>query len=166
MSGVMLELMMFAGMGFLAGCVVTMTVIPLVHERAVRLTTKRLMSATPATVNEVHAQKDLQRAEYAVALRRLEISAGQARAHSIGARLEAGRKAVEALEFKAELGRATALLRCLHAREQTHRQAARRVVRLVAYLFDRSQRERRRIFLAGAPRSERMRDWATATASS
>ncbi len=161
----MLELMMFAGMGFLAGCVVTMTMIPLVHERAVRLTTKRLMSATPATVNEVHAQKDLQRAEYAVAMRRLEMSAEQARAHSIGARLEAGRKAVEAQELKVELGRATALLLRLHAREQTHREAARRVTRLIAYLFDRSQRERRRIYLAGAPRPGRVREWAPATAN-
>jgi hypothetical protein len=46
-----------------------------------------------------------------------------------------------------------------------HRQAARRVVRLIAYLFDRSRRERRRFFFAGAPRSDRMRDWATATAN-
>lgn len=162
----MLEWIMFAGIGFLAGCVVMLSAIPLVHERAVRLTTRRLSGAAPASVNELHAQRDLMRAEYAMAMRRLEISAEQARAHSAGCRLEVGRQAVEARQLKVELGRATALLLQLHAREQTHRQAARRIVRVVVYLFERSRRERRRFFLAGAPRPDRIRDWIPAAANS
>jgi len=47
--------------------------IPLIHDRAVRLTVRKLQAATPLSVAEMQAEKDLLRAEFAMSLRRLEM---------------------------------------------------------------------------------------------
>ncbi len=49
-------------------------IVPLVHNRAVRLTTKRLEAATPLSMAEIQADKDQLRAEFAMAARRLEMN--------------------------------------------------------------------------------------------
>ncbi len=156
---------MFGAIGFLAAGVCILAVVPLVHNRAVRLTIRQMQGAIPLDVAEVHAQKDLARAEYALAVRKIEQRLEEARANATGYRMEASRKAVEAEQLKLELTRATALLLELHARAQTHRETARRIVRLVVYLFARSRRERRPIFLAAAPRVRRLPEWMEAAAN-
>ena len=51
--------------------------IPLVHARAVRLTTRRLEAVLPKSMAEVQAEKDLQRANFAMSMRRLEMTVEQ-----------------------------------------------------------------------------------------
>ena len=51
--------------------------IPLVHARAVRLTTRRLEVVLPESMAEVQAEKDLLRAEFAMSTRRLEMTVEQ-----------------------------------------------------------------------------------------
>ena len=43
----MIESIMFCGIGLLAGCLLMLAFFPLIHERAVRLTTRHLVEATP-----------------------------------------------------------------------------------------------------------------------
>ena len=51
--------------------------IPLVHARTVRLTTRRLEAVLPESMAEVQAEKDLLRAEFAMSMRRLEMTVEQ-----------------------------------------------------------------------------------------
>ena len=51
--------------------------MPLVHNRAVRLTMRRLEAATPLSMAEIQADKDQLRAEFAMSTRRLEMSVEQ-----------------------------------------------------------------------------------------
>ena len=64
---------MYIGIGLLVGCLIAVAVMPLVHDRAVRLTARRLEAALPQSMEEIEADKDLLRAEFAMSARRLEI---------------------------------------------------------------------------------------------
>jgi chromosome segregation ATPase len=67
----MIDLIMYQGIGFLAAGLFLLMLVPFVHGRAVRLATRRLEDARPSWA-EVLADKDLQRAAFAVSVRRLE----------------------------------------------------------------------------------------------
>ena len=69
----MIEAIMYVGIGLLLGCLIAVAVTPLVHNRAVRLTTRRLETALPQSMEEIQAGKDLLRAEFAMYARRLEL---------------------------------------------------------------------------------------------
>jgi chromosome segregation ATPase len=60
-------------LGFLAAAFVAVAVAPAIWQRAVVLTRKRIEASVPLTRNELQADKDQQRAEFAMALRRLEM---------------------------------------------------------------------------------------------
>ncbi len=161
----MLEQLMFLGIGFLAGSAVMLAFMPAVHERAVRLTARKLRAATPASVEEMHAQRDLLRADFAMKVSRLETIAEEAKASVVGYRAEIGRKAAEVRELKVELGKATVLLLRLHGRQQAHRTAGRRVAKLVLYLYGRMQRLQREpapSAVAALSRLRELRTWAPA----
>ena len=70
----MVEDIMYMTIGFLLGCL--LTIIPLVHRRAVRLT-RRVESSLPLSLAEFQADKDQLRAEFAMSTRRLEMNAQQ-----------------------------------------------------------------------------------------
>jgi hypothetical protein len=76
----MIELIMFVGIGFLLAGLLAVGVIPLVHARAVRLTTRRLEAMNPSSIAEIQADKDLLRAEFAMSTRRLEMSVEELKA--------------------------------------------------------------------------------------
>ena len=76
----MIESLMLCGIGLLAGCVLMLLFFPLVHARAVRLTRQQLVDAKPLTVNEIQADKDHLRAQFAMSVRRLEIGMEEMRA--------------------------------------------------------------------------------------
>ena len=57
--------------GFLLASLIGLVVIPFVHGRAVRLTTRRLRAAVPQLTGEIQADKNLQRAEFAMPTRGL-----------------------------------------------------------------------------------------------
>ncbi len=73
----MIESSMYLGIGVLLGALIGLVLMPVVHGRAVRLTTRRLQAALPETMAEIHADKDLLRAEFAISTRRLEITVEQ-----------------------------------------------------------------------------------------
>jgi hypothetical protein len=70
----MIESIMYMGIGFLLGGLVGLIVVPLVHDRAVRLTIRRLKASVPQTMEEIEADKDLLRAEFAMSTRRFEMN--------------------------------------------------------------------------------------------
>lgn len=64
---------MFFVLGVLVATLVALMVLPAIWHRAVRLTTRRIEAAVPSSIFEIHADKDLQRASFALNQRRLEL---------------------------------------------------------------------------------------------
>jgi hypothetical protein len=136
----MLEAVMYASIGFLTACLLVVALLPLIHERPVRLTARRFQAATPLSMAEMQAQKDLLRAEFAMSLRRLEISVEETKKKDVERLCEIGMKTAEIHQLRSERDKAVALVESLQTRHQTHRSATRRVVRLLRYLSARKHR--------------------------
>jgi hypothetical protein len=98
-----IESIMYFGIGFLAAGLSVLIVVPVVHGRAVRLTTRQLEGAIPSSMAEVVADKDLQRAEFALSTRRLEINVEQLKAKGASQLAELGRKSDAINRLKIEL---------------------------------------------------------------
>ena len=88
----MIEMIMYFGIGFLCASLLGLVLIPLVHNRATRLTMRRLEAATPLSMAEIQADKDQLRAEFAMSTRRLEMTVEQLKARSTTQLSELGRK--------------------------------------------------------------------------
>lgn len=73
----MIDSIMFMVIGVLAGGLAGLAFVPLVHNRAVRLTTRRLEAVLPGSEAEIRVQKDLLRAQFAISTRRLETTVAQ-----------------------------------------------------------------------------------------
>jgi chromosome segregation ATPase len=76
----MVEPMMFFAIGFFLSVLLALPFIPVIHRRAVRLTTRRLEAATPSSIVEIRADRDHLRAGCALAIRKLEIQVDQLKA--------------------------------------------------------------------------------------
>jgi hypothetical protein len=109
----MVEWLMLLSIGFLAGTLATLAFVPFVHQRAVRLTMRHLSDATPYAVAEMRADKDRLRAEFAMAVRRLEVSVEEMKAKGANQLVEISRKRAEIADLKAELDRRVALILAL-----------------------------------------------------
>jgi chromosome segregation ATPase len=115
----MIEPIMFFGIGFLGASLFGLVLIPLVHNRAVRLTMRRLEAATPLSMAEIQADKDQLRAEFAMSTRRLELSVEQMKAKTTSQLAELGKKTDAINRLKVELGEKTAAVFSLEAREKS-----------------------------------------------
>jgi hypothetical protein len=127
----MIDLIMYQGIGFLAAGVVLLMIVPFVHDRAVRLTTRRMEDAQPAWA-EVLADKDLQRAAFAMSVRKLEIKLQDVRDKHACGLAELGRKADALNRLRME---ADGLRDLLHKAEQisvTKTDEARELQRLAS----------------------------------
>ncbi|WP_210255218.1 hypothetical protein [Ancylobacter pratisalsi] len=78
----MIETIMYAAIGFLTATLLALLTLPAVWRRAVRLTRRRIEGAIPVSLSEIQADKDEQRAEFAVETRRLELEVERHQAHS------------------------------------------------------------------------------------
>src|SRR5271156_6068522 len=114
----MIEPVMFFGIGFLVAALLGLLFVPLVHNRAVRLTMRRLEAATPLSVAEIRADKDQLRAEFAMSTRRLEMSVEQMKAKTTGQLAELGKKTDATIQLKKELGEKTATIFELESRDK------------------------------------------------
>jgi hypothetical protein len=91
--------MIFA-LGFLVAGLIALAFAPAFWRRALRLTRRRLETQVPLSVEEILADRDHLRAEFAVERRRLEIRvADVAQAHAAD-RSELGRRTAEILALK------------------------------------------------------------------
>ena len=114
----MIEAIMYFGIGFLFAALIGLALAPLIHDRAVRLTMRRLENSIPQSMAEIQADKDLLRAEFAMSTRRLEIGVTELKEQNTNQLAELGRKSdvinrfklereaqkVEALALKSEVG--------------------------------------------------------------
>ena len=106
----MIEPVMYIAIGFLVACMLVIGIIPVVHARAVRLTTRRLEAATPMSMAEIQADKDQLRAEFAMTTRRLEMTVEQMKAKTTSQLAELGKKSEALGRIKLELNEKSAAL--------------------------------------------------------
>src|SRR6202163_4461871 len=121
----MIEPVMYFGSGFLVAALLGLLFVPLVHNRAVRLTMRRLEAATPLSIAEIRADKDQLRAEFPMSTRRLEMSVAQMKTKTTTQLAELGKKADAINQLKKELGEKTATIFALEARDKTQREQLR-----------------------------------------
>ena len=114
----MVEPIMYLAIGFLLSMLCGLAIVPLVHNRAVRLTTRRLEAATPLSMAEIQADKDQLRAEFAMSARRLEMSVDQLKSKTTSQLAELGKKSDAINRMKIELGEKNATIFALEAREK------------------------------------------------
>jgi chromosome segregation ATPase len=121
----MIEPVMYFGIGFLVAALLCLLFVPLVHNRAVRLTMKRLEATTPLSIAEIRADKDQLRAEFAMSTRRLEMSVEKMKTKTTSQLAELGKKTDAINQLKKELGEKTATIFALEARDKTLREQLR-----------------------------------------
>jgi chromosome segregation ATPase len=121
----MVEPIMYLAIGFLISMLFGLMIVPLVHNRAVRLTTRRLEAATPLSMAEIQADKDQLRAEFAMSARRLEMSVDQLKNKTTSQLAELGKKTDAINRMKLELGEKNATIFSLEAREKAMKEQLR-----------------------------------------
>ncbi|MBI5128915.1 MAG: hypothetical protein HZA66_05700 [Rhodopseudomonas palustris] len=121
----MVEQIMYLAIGFLVAMLLALMIAPLVHNRAVRLTTKRLEAATPLSMAEIQADKDQLRAEFAMSARRLEMSVDQLKNKTTSQLAELGRKSDAVNRLKVELAEKNEAIFTLEAREKAVKEQLR-----------------------------------------
>jgi chromosome segregation ATPase len=121
----MIEPIMYLAIGFLVSMLFGLMIVPLVHNRAVRLTTRRLEAATPLSMAEIQADKDQLRAEFAMSARRLEMNVDQLRNKTTSQLAELGKKTDAINRMKLELGEKNATIFSLEAREKAMKEQLR-----------------------------------------
>jgi glycine/D-amino acid oxidase-like deaminating enzyme len=105
----MIESIMYFGGGFLVASLLAIILVSFVHQRAVRLTQRRLTDAIPVSMVEIQADKDHLRAEFALQSRRLEMTVEQLKAKATAHLSEIARKTEAINLLKAELVEKTAV---------------------------------------------------------
>ena len=121
----MIEPIMYLAIGFLVSMLFGLMIVPLVHNRAVRLTTRRLEAATPLSMAEIQADKDQLRAEFAMSARRLEMNVDQLKNRTTSQLAELGKKTDAINRMKLELGEKNATIFSLEAREKAGKEQLR-----------------------------------------
>src|SRR5689334_2153911 len=121
----MIEPIMYLAIGFLISMLFGLMIVPLVHNRAVRLTTRRLEAATPLSMAEIQADKDQLRAEFAMSARRLEMNVEQLKNKTTSQLAELGKKSDAINRMKIELGEKNATIFSLEAREKAVKEQLR-----------------------------------------
>ena len=121
----MIEPIMYLAIGFLVSMLCGLMIVPLVHNRAVRLTTRRLEAATPLSMAEIQADKDQLRAEFAMSARRLEMNVEQLKNKTTSQLAELGKKSDAINRMKVELGEKNATIFALEAREKAVKEQLR-----------------------------------------
>ncbi|SDT02108.1 hypothetical protein [Bradyrhizobium canariense] len=121
----MVEPIMYLAIGFLVSMLCGLMIVPLVHNRAVRLTTRRMEAATPLSMAEIQADKDQLRAEFAMSARRLEMNVDQLKNKTTSQLAELGKKTDAINRMKLELGEKNATIFSLEAREKAVKEQLR-----------------------------------------
>ncbi|HLH95831.1 MAG TPA: hypothetical protein VKW08_12025 [Xanthobacteraceae bacterium] len=143
----MLYALMLIGIGFLSACLLIAALAPVIHERAVRLTVRRLLFKRPRSRLERHAYADQLRAEFAVSTRRLETAMENTLAKSVEHHRELtmalAKRSAEVGQLQREVRRLSVVILRFQSRELMRRSTTRTVIKLLVYLFERSQQPHR-----------------------
>ncbi|MER9873865.1 hypothetical protein [Mesorhizobium sp. M0195] len=98
----MVQSILFFVLGFLCAGFLALMIAPAVWRRAVALTRKRVEGSMPLTLAEIQADKDRIRAEFAVSVRRLEMTVKSLREKAAEQLVEIGRDREALKELAAE----------------------------------------------------------------
>ena len=99
----MIQSILFFALGFLTAGFLALLIAPAASRRAVALMRKQVEASVPLTLDEIQADKDRMRAEFAMSARRLEISAKTLREKNAAQIIEIGRRLEEIKALGAEL---------------------------------------------------------------
>jgi hypothetical protein len=140
----MIESLMLCGIGFLAGCLLTLLIVPFVHRRAVRFAKRSVLAASPMTMPEVHLENDLLRARFAMEVRRLELQIEDVRKRSALQLGVIGEKSTENHRLRCALQQKDVQILALQAQQLLKNSITKRVIKLLTYFSMQSDRRRRR----------------------
>src|SRR5262245_2411617 len=99
----MVESVLFFAFGFLVANLFALLILPPVYARAERLAARRIEADIPISLAEIHADRDLLRAEFAMSVCRFETSIEHLKARMTGQMAELGRKTNEINRLKLAL---------------------------------------------------------------
>jgi hypothetical protein len=99
----MIEWLMFGALGFLLGCLLALMLAPPLWNRAVKLTTRKLEATMPMSLNDIQADKDQLRAEFAIELRKVEVALDKAKEKAARELIEANKRRVEIAMLNSDL---------------------------------------------------------------
>ena len=91
----MINALMFGALGFFLGCLLALMLAPPLWNRAVKLTTRKLEATMPMSLNDIQADKDQLRAEFAIELRKVEVALDKAKEKATRELIEANKRRVE-----------------------------------------------------------------------
>lgn len=111
----MLESGLFFTLGFLCAALLALMVAPAIWRRAVVLTRQRIESSVPLTLNEIQADKDQLRAEFAMSTRRLEVSLEGLKEKAAEQLIEINRRRDEMLQLEETENKKTSRIADLEA---------------------------------------------------
>ncbi|MEP1209697.1 MAG: hypothetical protein ABJM29_00860 [Rhizobiaceae bacterium] len=100
----MLESGLFFTLGFLCAALLALMIAPAIWRRAVVLTRNRIESSVPLTLNEIQADKDQLRAEFAMSTRRLEVNLETLKERASEQLIEINRKRDELIALEDQHG--------------------------------------------------------------
>jgi hypothetical protein len=106
----MINALMFGALGFLLGCLLALMLAPPLWNRAVKLTTRKLEATMPMSLNDIQADKDQLRAEFAIDLRKVEVALDKAREKAARELIEANKRRVEITVLNTDLASAKSQL--------------------------------------------------------
>lgn len=106
----MIDALLFGALGFLLGCLLALALASPLWNRAVKLTTRRLEATMPMTLNDIQADKDQLRAEFAIELRKVEVALDKAREKAARELIEANKRRAELTGLNADLASSRAKL--------------------------------------------------------
>ena len=132
---------MLLGIGFLTGCLLMVILTPLIHERAVRLTVRRLSAKRPRWMIDRRAHEDQLRAQFAVTVRRFETAMEDTQVKTASQACDAAKKSAEVNGLKTALRKSHITILRFQARELMRRSMIRTIVKLIVYLHARAHRQ-------------------------
>ena len=106
----MIDALLFGALGFLLGCLLALALASPLWNRAVKLTTRRLEATMPMTLNDIQADKDQLRAEFAIELRKVEVALDKAREKAARELIEANKRRAELTAINTDLATSRAKL--------------------------------------------------------
>jgi hypothetical protein len=139
----MLYPIMLLGIGFLTAALLMAMLAPLIHERAVRLTVRRL-SRRGRSVIDRRAHEDQLRAQFAVTTLRLETAMRDTQEKAANHLCDVAKRSAEIHRLRSELRKSHVVILRFQARELMRRSMIRAIVKLLVYLYARTQRQGRR----------------------
>lgn len=111
-----LEVILYFVLGFCVAVLLALMVSPVIWNRAVELTRQKIESSVPLSINEIQADKDQLRAEFAMSTRRLEMSIDELREKASTQLIEINRKRDQSAKYDEDMKERLATINDLEAK--------------------------------------------------